>query len=72
MQWAYKPAGHYLVGYYQGHWLKLSQVFQNFVDYAARHRLTFVGHAYVESILDDTAATENPDYCEARISILLK
>lgn len=72
MKQDYKPAGHYLVGYYKGYWPQINQAFQKFVDYADKHKLIFVGHTYVESLLDDTAATENPGYCETRISIQLK
>jgi DNA-binding transcriptional MerR regulator len=73
MNWSYKPAGHYLVGYYKGDWTEIDQSFQQLVQYANEHSLTFSSHAYVESILDDTTAVaEDPYYCEARISVLLE
>jgi len=72
MSWSYKPAGHYLVGYYKGDWTEIDQSFQQLVQYANEYSLTFSSHAYVESILDDTTAVaEDPYYCEARISVLL-
>ncbi|HWR08525.1 MerR family transcriptional regulator [Sporomusa sp.] len=69
---AYKPGGRYLAGYYKGDWPQINQAFQQLVDYAADHRLTFTGHGYIESILDDIATSGDPFYCEARISILLE
>jgi DNA-binding transcriptional MerR regulator len=73
MNWTYKPAGRYLVGYYRGPWTEVDPTFQQLTDYANNHSLTFIGHAYLESILDDTmAVVEDPYYCEAKISILLK
>ena len=73
MNWTYKPAGRYLVGYYRGSWTEVDPTFQQLTDYANNHNLTFIGHAYLESILDDTMAVlEDPYYCEAKISILLK
>lgn len=72
MNCAYKPGGRYLVGYYKGNWLQIDQTFQQLVDYAKAHKLTFTGHAYIESILDDISASDEPFYCEARISILLE
>lgn len=69
----YKPAGQYLVGYYKGDWTKIDQTFQQLVQYANEHTLTFSSHAYIDSILDDTTAmAEDPYYCEARISVLLE
>ena len=50
----------------------MNQAFQQLVDYAEAHKLTFTGHAYIEGILDDIAASEDPNYYEARISILLE
>ncbi|WP_371377785.1 MerR family DNA-binding transcriptional regulator [Sporomusa aerivorans] len=72
MNCAYRPEGRYLVGYYKGNWLQIDQIFQQLMDYAAEHKLTFTGHAYVENILDDIAVFEDPYYYEARISILLE
>lgn len=69
----YKPAGRYLVTHYKGPWPEMDQAFQRLVDYANGHDLTFMGHAYVESILDEAMATaEDPYYCEVRISVLLE
>ncbi|AIF49698.1 MerR family transcriptional regulator [Pelosinus sp. UFO1] len=73
MKWTYKPAGRYLVSYYRGPWTEMDPTLQLLADYANHHGLTFIGHAYLESILDDTtAAVEDPYYCESKISILLK
>lgn len=73
MNWTYKPAGRYLVSYYRGPWTEIDPTLQLLADYANNHGLTFTGHAYIESILDDTTAVvEDPYYCEAKISILLK
>ncbi|MDF2570785.1 MAG: transcriptional regulator, MerR family [Sporomusa sp.] len=72
MNWTYKPAGRYLVGYYKGPWTETDPTLQQLVNYANNHGLTFVGHAYLESIDDTTASVENPYYYEAKISILLK
>lgn len=73
LNWIHKPAGRYLVSYYKGHWMEMEQTLQQLVDYANRHSLIFTGHAYIESILDDTTiAIEDPYYCETKISILLK
>ncbi len=68
---AYKPGGRYLVGYYQGDWPQIDQALQQLVDYADDNKLTFTGPAYIESNLDDIAASKDPFYYEARISILL-
>ena len=73
MNWTYKPAGRYLVSYYRGPWTEIDPTLQLLADYRDNHGLTFTEHAYIESILDDTtAAVEDPYYCEAKISILLK
>ena len=73
INWTFKPAGRYLVSYYKGSWAEMDPTLQQLADYANHHGLTFIGHAYLESILDDTTAVvEDPYYCEAKISILLK
>ncbi len=72
VNWTYKPAGRYLVGYYRGSWTDMDPTLQQLTDYANGHGLTFTGNAYLENILDDTAAVEDFCYCEAKISILLK
>lgn len=73
MNGAYKPAGRYLVSYYKGPWTEIDPALERLMDYANNHGLTFTGHAYIESILDDTtAAVEDPYYCESKISILLQ
>jgi DNA-binding transcriptional MerR regulator len=72
VNWTYKPAGRYLVGYYRGSWMEMDPALQQLTDYANGHGLTFTGNAYLENILDDTAAVEDSYYCEAKISILLK
>lgn len=72
MNWTSKPAGRYLVGHYRGSWMDMDPALQQLADYANNHGLTFIGHAFLESILDDTAAAEDPYYCEAKISILLQ
>ncbi len=72
VNWTYKPAGRYLVGYYKGSWTNMDPALQQLTDYANGHGLTFTGNAYLENILDDTAAVEDYYYCEAKISILLK
>lgn len=71
---AYKPGGHYLVGYYKGDWPQIDQALQQLADYADDHKLIFSGPAYIESLLDDItniATSKDPFYYEARISILL-
>ncbi len=70
--YACKPGGRYLIGYYKGDWPQINPAVQQLVDYAAEHRLTFTGHVYIESILDDIAASGDPFYYEARISIPLE
>lgn len=73
MNWTYKPAGRYLVSYYKGPCTEMDPSLQQLVDYGKNYKLTFIGNTYIESILDDTiAAIEDPYYCEAKISILLK
>ncbi len=72
ISWTYKPAGRYLVGYYKGSWIDIDSTLQQLSDYANSHGLVFTGNAYLENILDDTAAVEDYYYCEAKISILLK
>ncbi len=73
MNRVYKPAGRYLVSYYKGPWTEIDPALERLMDYANNHGLTFTGHAYIESILDDTtAAVEDPYYCESKISILLQ
>ncbi|SFL59630.1 MerR family transcriptional regulator [Pelosinus propionicus] len=72
VNWTYKPAGRYLVGYYRGSWTDMDPTLQQLTDYANSHGLVFTGSAYLENILDDTAAVEDSYYCEAKISILLK
>lgn len=68
-----KPAGRYLVSYYKGRWTEMDHTLQQLVDYADHHGLIFTGHAYIESILDDTTtAIEDPCHCEVKLSILLK
>jgi effector-binding domain-containing protein len=69
---SYKPAGRYLVGYYKGgNWQQIDETYQKLIRYANAHGLEFGDYAYEENLLDETAAG-HPDYCEARISILLK
>lgn len=55
-----RPAGQYLRAYHTGHWLTISETYQEVIEYAEKHKLKLTGYIYETEVIDDMA-TKIPD-----------
>lgn len=55
------PAGTYLRAYCIGEWNRLPDVYQRIIEYAEKHGLSLIGHAYEEG-LNEMAIKNQSDY----------